>query len=51
MNQPSKYNKDAIIDASNMLENFRNKLYLILDPNELYNLTQEFDNEKIKYFN
>jgi molecular chaperone DnaK (HSP70) len=48
--QQSNYNQDTINDALNMLENFRNKLYLILDPNELYNLTQEFDNEKIKYF-
>ena len=51
MKQESKYNQDTINDALNMLENFRNKLYLILDPNELYSLTQEFDNEKIKYFN
>ena len=48
--QPSKYNQNNIIDALNMLENFRNKLYLILDPNELYNLNQEFENEKMKYF-
>ena len=51
MKQESKYNQDTINDALNMLENFRNKLYLILDPNELYSLTQEFDNERIKYFN
>ena len=51
MKQESKYNQEKINDALNMLENFSNKLYLILDPNELYNLTQEFDNEKIKYFN
>ena len=46
----SKFNKNSINDASNMLENFKNKLYLILEPNELYNLSTEFDNEKIKYF-
>jgi hypothetical protein len=51
LNQQSNYNQDTINDALNMLENFRNKLYLILDPNELYSLSQEFDNEKIKYFN
>ena len=46
----SKFNKNSINDAKNMLENFKNKLYLILDPNELYNLTTEFENEKMKYF-
>ena len=50
MGQPSKYNKNNINNALNMLANFRNKLYLILDPNELYSLNQEFENEKIKYF-
>ena len=48
--QPSKYNKNKVIDALNMLENFKNKLYLILDPNELYSLNTEFENEKMKYF-
>ena len=51
MKQPSKYNKETINDAKNMLENFKNKLYLVLDSNELYNLNLEFDNEKMKYFN
>ena len=50
-NQQSKFNKNNINDALNMLNNFKNKLYLTLDPNELYNLNFEFDNEKIKYFN
>ncbi len=50
MGQPSKYNQNNINDALNMLANFRNKLYLTLDPNELYSLNQEFENEKIKYF-
>ena len=50
MNQPSKYTKDTINDALNMLKNFKNKLYLTLEPNELYNLNVEFDNEKMKYF-
>ena len=49
--ETSKYNKNSINDAKNMLNNFKNKLYLILDHNELYNITTEFDNEKIKYFN
>ena len=48
--QPSKYNQNNINDALNMLANFRNKLYLTLDTNELYSLNQEFENEKIKYF-
>jgi len=51
MKQPSKYNKNSIINALNMLEHFKNKIYLILDPNELYNLNIEFENERIKYFN
>ena len=50
MNQPSRYTKDTINDALNMLKNFKNKLYLTLEPNELYNLNVEFDNEKMKYF-
>jgi hypothetical protein len=50
MGQPSKYNQNNINDALNMLNNFRNKLYLILDPNELFSLNQEFENEKKKYF-
>jgi molecular chaperone DnaK (HSP70) len=50
-NQPSKYTKNSVTNALNMLENFKNKLYLILDPNELYNLNTEFENEKMKYFN
>ena len=50
MGQPSKYNQNNINDALNMLTNFRNKLYLILDPNELFSLNQEFENEKKKYF-
>ena len=50
MRQPSRYNKETINDAMNMLENFKNKLYLILDPNELYSLNTEFENEKMKYF-
>ena len=50
MGQPSKYNQNNINDALNMLTNFRNKLYLILDPNELFSLNQEFENEKMKYF-
>ena len=46
----SKFNKNRINDATNMLNNFKNKFYLILDVNELYNANTEFDNEKIKYF-
>ena len=48
---PSRYDKNTIINALNMLDNFKNKLYLILDPNELYELNTEFENEKMKYFN
>ena len=46
----TKFNKNRINDATNMLNNFKNKFYLILDVNELYNANTEFDNEKIKYF-
>ena len=49
MNQPSKYDKNMINDALNMLENFKNKLYLTIEFNELNNLQTEFENEKIKY--
>ena len=49
MNQPSKYDKNMINDAFNMLENFKNKLYLTIEFNELNNLQTEFENEKIKY--
>ena len=50
MNQQSKYDKNMINDALNMLENFENKLYLTIEINELNNLETEFENEKIKYF-
>ena len=46
----TKFNKKSINDAKNMLENFKNKLYLTLDSNELYNLNTDFENEKLKYF-
>ena len=46
----TKFNKKSINDAKNMLDNFKNKLYLTLDPNELYNLNTDFENEKLKYF-
>ena len=49
-NQLSKYDKNQINDASNMLEYFRNKLYLTFELNELNNLNAEFESEKIKYF-
>ena len=49
-NQNSKYDKNMINDAMNMLDNFRNKLYLTLDLNELNSLNAEFQSEKIKYF-
>ena len=49
-NQQSKYDKNMINDALNMLENFTNKLYLTIEFNELNNLQAEFENEKIKYF-
>ena len=49
MNQPSRYDKNMINDALNMLENFKNKLYLTIEFNELNNLQTEFENEKIKY--
>ena len=49
MNQPSKFDKNMINDALNMLENFKNKIYLTIDFNELNNLQAEFENEKIKY--
>ena len=49
-NQLSKYDKNQINDASNMLEYFRNKLYLTFESNELNNLNAEFESEKIKYF-
>ena len=48
--ETSKYNENTINNALNMLENFKKKLYLILDSNELYNTITEFDNEKMKYF-
>ena len=51
MKNPSRYDKNTIINALNMLDNFKNKIYLILDPNELYELSTEFDNERMKYFN
>ena len=50
MNQPTKFDKNMINDALNMLENFKNKIYLTIDFNELNNLQAEFENEKIKYF-
>ena len=50
MNQQSKFDKNQINDASNMLENFKNKLYLTIDLDELNNLKSEFESEKIKYF-
>jgi hypothetical protein len=50
MNQQSKFDKNQINDASNMLENFKNKLYLTIELDELNNLKSEFDSEKIKYF-
>jgi ribonuclease HI len=50
LNQASKYDKNQINDAWNMLENFKNKLYLTIDLDELNNLKTEFENEKIKYF-
>ena len=46
----SKFNENSINGAKNMLNNFKNKFYLILDVNELYNTNTEFENEKIKYF-
>ena len=49
MNQPTKFDKNMINDALNMLENFKNKIYLTIDFNELNNLQAEFENEKIKY--
>ena len=49
MNQQSKFDKNMINDALNMLENFKNKLYLTIEFNELNNLQTEFENEKIKY--
>ena len=49
-NQNCKYDKNMINDAMNMLDNFRNKLYLIIDLNELNSLNAEFQSEKIKYF-
>ena len=49
-NQNSKYDKNMINDAMNMLDNFRNKLYLTIDLNELNSLNAEFQSEKIKYF-
>ena len=51
MNQPSKYNKNNINDALNMLGNFKNKLYLVIESNDFYQINSEFNNEKIKYFN
>ena len=50
-NQQSKYDKNTINDAMNMLDNFRNKLYLTIELNELNNLNAEFQSEKVKYFN
>ena len=49
-NQNTKYDKNMINDAMNMLDNFRNKLYLTIDLNELNSLNAEFQSEKIKYF-
>ena len=49
-NQNSKYDKNMINDAMNMLDNFRNKLYLTIDLNELNSLNAEFQSEKMKYF-
>ena len=46
----NKINENSINGAKNMLNNFKNKFYLILDVNELYNTNTEFENEKIKYF-
>ena len=50
MRKPSRYDKSTITNAENMLDNFKNKLYLILEPNELNELNNEFNKEKIKYF-
>ena len=50
MRKPSRYDKSTITNAKNMLDNFKNKLYLILEPNELNELNNEFNKEKIKYF-
>ena len=50
MNKSSRFDKNQINDASNMLENFKNKLYLTIELDELNNLKSEFDSEKIKYF-
>ena len=49
-NKPSKYDKNQINDALNMLDNFWNKLYLTIDMNELNNIHSEFESEKVKYF-
>ena len=51
MRKPSSYDKNTINNSLNMLDNFKNKLFLILDPNELYELNNEFNKEKSKYFN
>ena len=39
-----------INDATNMLDYFKKKLYLVIDLNELQNLNKEFNAEKGKYF-
>ena len=49
-NNQSKYDINMINDALNMLKTFENKIYLIIDINELTNLQAEFENEIIKYF-
>ena len=51
MKKPSAYDKTTINNSLNMLDNFKNKLFLILEPNELYELNNEFNKEKLKYFN
>ena len=61
MNEVNKYQKNIddgktklgqkeLNDASNMLDYFRKKLYLVIDQKELKDLNKEFNAEKRKYF-
>ena len=46
----TKLGQKELNDASNMLDYFRKKLYLVIDQKELKDLNKEFNAEKRKYF-
>ena len=46
----TKLGQKELNDATNMLDYFRKKLYLVIDQKELKDLNKEFNAEKRKYF-